>query len=124
MDGGMKMQMSRMVPPSAGRMQACILWSRDSRRWALAGTTTLPCLVVTIIAPGIAGAAWAGALNMLAMAGGERISTFSTGAQSIEEQHSIGYQSCAAAGVATINSAARRHCLVIFTPVMSGCVAA
>ena len=51
-EGGMKMQISRMAPPSPGRMQACIWLSLDARLGKLAGTITLPCLVVTSIAEG------------------------------------------------------------------------
>ena len=75
------MQMSRMPPFEPGRMQACMRLSLDSRRGKSAGTTTLPCFVVTIMAP--RSLAWAGVLNMLAVAGPGSISAFSTGAQSI-----------------------------------------
>ena len=73
-----------------------------------AGTTTLPCLVVTSISPR---EACAGVLSKLAMPGPGIISTFSTGAQSMLWQHSIGYQSCAAAGVAAASRAGRSHFL-------------
>ena len=49
--GGMKMQIRRMPPLGPGRMQACMRLSLDSRLGKLAGTTTLPCLVVISIAP-------------------------------------------------------------------------
>src|SRR5262245_13112343 len=95
MDGGMKMQMSCIWPPMPGSMQACIRWSLDSRRGKLGGTSTLPCLVVTIIVPGAGVLSWGSAV-----AGVGTNSVRSTGAQSISWQHSSGYQSCAAAGVA------------------------
>jgi hypothetical protein len=51
-----------------------------------------------------------------AIAGLGTISTLSTGAQSMAWQHSIGYQSCAKAGVATAISAAKIHLLAISVP--------
>ena len=47
--------------------------------------------------------------SILAIAGPCSISTLSTGAQSMAWQHSIGYQSCAAAGVAAASKAAKSH---------------
>ena len=57
-----------------------------------------------------------GLLSMLAMVGALMISTFSTGAQSRPLQHSIGYQSCAATGVAAASRAAKSHFLDIGIP--------
>ena len=108
------MQMRRRPPSGLGRMQACMRLSLDSRRGKLAGTTTLPCFVVTSIAPRLS--VWPGLLSTLAMAGPGSISTFSTGAQSRPEQHSMGYQSCAEAGVAAASAAARSHFLDIVDP--------
>src|SRR5262249_22154681 len=64
-EGGRKMQMTRMAPASSGRMHTCIRLSLDSRRGKVAGTTTEPCFEVTI---------------MVAFC---VISTWSTGAQSM-----------------------------------------
>ena len=45
------MQMRRILPPSPpGIMQACMRWSFDSLRGKLAGTGSVPCLIVTISA--------------------------------------------------------------------------
>ena len=89
------------MPPSLlGRMQACSWPSFDSRRGKFAGTITVPCLVVTTMAEG---AAYAGGIRAFAVkASAGLISTFSTGAQSIPEQHSIGYQSWAFARCASV----------------------
>jgi hypothetical protein len=53
---------------------------------------------------------------MLEVNGAGTISTLSTTAQSMAWQHSIGYQSCAAAGVAVASSAARNHFFDIVDP--------
>src|SRR5215467_6371643 len=108
------MQMSRMLPFEPGRMQACMRLSLDSRLGKSAGTTTLPCRVVTNIPP--RPLACAGVLNTLAVAGAGSISAFSTGAQSMAWQHSIGYQSWAAAGVIAASAAARNHFLDMPVP--------
>src|SRR5262249_56192132 len=88
--------------------QACMRLSLDSRRGKLAGTITLPCLVVIIMVSG------SDELPMIPALCTGMISTFSTGAQSIPEQHSIGYQSWAPAAVAaTTNTPANLHALAI-----------
>src|SRR5690606_22336614 len=66
----------------------------------LAGTTTVPCLVVTIMAGGPIGTSFDSAVVGVAT-----ILVRSTGAQSISWQHSSGYQSCAATGVAARSKA-------------------
>ena len=66
--------MRRILPPSPGIMQACMRWSFDSLRGKLAGTSAVPCLVVTVIA----GDLRCGSATVLVGA----VSTLSTGAQS------------------------------------------
>jgi hypothetical protein len=86
--GGRKMQIVFM-PFSLGRMQICIRLSSESRFGNAAGTTAVPCLEVTLMSAfGIS-------------------SVRSTGAQSIPEQQSHGYQSWADAGVAEKTSSGK-----------------
>jgi hypothetical protein len=81
--------MMRMLPELEGRMQTCMRLSFDSRLGIVAGTMPVPWRdVTTKLVPSC-------------------ISTFSTGAQSIPWQHSIGYQSCALAGVAITSRKAK-----------------
>ena len=108
-DGGINRQMRRMLPPAEARMQACMRLSFDSRRGKFAGTITLPCLVVISMVPGSV------ALPMMPALCTDTISTFSTGAQSMPEQHSIGYQSWAAAAVAANSKPANIHALAIIS---------
>ena len=66
--------MRRILPASPGIMQACIRWSFDSLRGKLAGTSAVPCLVVTFIA----GRVPSGSATLAV----SPVSTLSTGAQS------------------------------------------
>ena len=79
--GGTKRHNRCMRPLGACRMQACMRLSLDSRRGKSPGTTTVPRAVVITIAA-----------RPLLLAGAS-ISALSTGAQSIQWQHSKGYQS-------------------------------
>lgn len=92
--------MMRMPPELEGRIQTCMRLSLDSRLGIVAGTTPVPCRDVTtkLVPP--------------------CISTLSTGAQSIPWQHSIGYQSCALAGVATDIAIASRRAETIVRDMM------
>ena len=92
--------MMRMPPELEGRIQTCMRLSLDSRLGIVAGTTPVPCRDVTtkLVPP--------------------CISTLSTGAQSIPWQHSIGYQSCALAGVAFDIAIASRRAETIVRDMM------
>ena len=92
--------MMRMPPELEGRMQTCMRLSLDSLLGMVAGTTAVPWRdVTTRLVPSC-------------------ISTLSTGAQSIPWQHSIGYQSCALAGVATDIAIASRRAETIVRDMM------
>jgi hypothetical protein len=81
----MKRHITSQCPNSFCRMQTCMRPSFDSRTGKFAGTVAVPCFEVTT------------SRRMPVPAGTDQVA-FSTGAQSLLLQHSIGYQSCAFAG--------------------------
>ena len=83
----------------------------------LAGTVAVPCFVVTTMTDGRD--ACAGGTSMLAMEFEGRTSTFSTGAQSIPEQHSLSYQSWAFARCASVIKATNTAKVAMTTRITS-----
>lgn len=79
-------------------MQTCVRWSFDSRRSASGGTIVVPCFVFATIG---------GSLDDVAASCSDSGYIASTGAQSIPEQHSIGYHSCARAWLVSVRPKAK-----------------